>query len=85
MPQHIKDFLTALKSGKDMDYIANNGYQFSKDELIKIAKELLYTAYQESTDGGCLPECEEQRQNYEGFIRRFIDNMNEYEDDFFKE
>lgn len=72
MPQHIKDFKEALESGKDMDFIKSHGHEFTKDELINICAELFFSAYQDVAD-------------YKGFIRRFMDNMNEYESDYFKE
>lgn len=82
MPQHIKDFKKALEEGREFDYLKNNGYQFSKEELIQIASECFYTAWQSETDGGCTPDASE---NWERFNRKFIENMNEYEDEFFGE
>lgn len=43
MYQELKQ---ALREGTLYDFIANNGYLFSKDDLIEIIKELSYSAYE---------------------------------------
>lgn len=43
----MKEFIEVLKTnpGHAFDYISNNYYKFSKDELRDIVKELLYSAH----------------------------------------
>lgn len=43
----MKEFIEVLKNNPDKayDYICNNYYKFSKDELKDIIKELLYSIY----------------------------------------
>ena len=43
----MKQFIEVLKNNPNhaYDYIANNYYKFSKEELKDITKELLYTIY----------------------------------------
>ena len=40
-----KEILSAVKSGKDYDFIANNYYNMEKGELATIYKELTYSIY----------------------------------------
>ncbi len=41
-----KELRQALQEGRAYDFIANEGYQFSKDELIEIIKNYDFTLYQ---------------------------------------
>lgn len=47
----MKNFIEVLKSNPNhaYDHIANEGYKMSKEELVQIAKELLYTIYNNNT------------------------------------
>lgn len=47
----MKEFIKVLKENPNhaYDYIANNYYKFSKEELNSIAKELLFTIYDNNT------------------------------------
>lgn len=47
----MKNFIEVLKNNPDHAYghIANEGYKMSKEELVQIAKELLYTIYNNNT------------------------------------
>ena len=44
----IKDFLKAAKTGCAMDFVANEGYKFTKEELIDLLKEAMFII--QSTD-----------------------------------
>ena len=41
----IKEFIAALREGKSYDWIANHGWELSKDELCRIIKEYDYAIY----------------------------------------
>ena len=45
-----KELLEACKTGNMYDFIANNAYQFSKDELVEILKQTFYAIYQRLQD-----------------------------------
>ena len=47
----MKNFIEVLKNNPNhaYDHIANEGYKMSKEELVQIAKELLYTIYNNNT------------------------------------
>jgi hypothetical protein len=47
----MKKFIEVLENNPDSayDYISNNYYKMSKDELRDIAKELLYVIYDKTT------------------------------------
>ena len=45
-----KELLEACKKGTMYDYISNNAYQFSKDELVEILKQTYYSIYQRLQD-----------------------------------
>ena len=47
--ENMKEFIEILRNNpeKAFDYIANNGWEFDKSELVNIAKELLYGIYYE--------------------------------------
>ena len=38
----IKEFLKAVKKRQGMDFVANEGYKFTKEELIDLLKEAMY-------------------------------------------
>ena len=38
----MKDFTEAIKKQDGFNYICNNGYRFSKGDLVTMLKELLY-------------------------------------------
>ena len=67
--QQLKE---ALQNGTLYDFISNNGYGFSKDDLICIIKNLDYAVYTEYGENACL--------NVE---KATIEALNDY--DFFKE
>lgn len=48
----MKEFIDVLKTNPNgaYDYICNNYYEMSKDELKDIVKELLYAVYDNVTD-----------------------------------
>lgn len=48
----MKEFIEVLKNNPNgaYDFICNNYYKMSKDELKDIAKELLYTVYDNVTE-----------------------------------
>ena len=41
----MEGFLKALENGTEFDYIACHGYEMSKDELITILKEYIYSIH----------------------------------------
>lgn len=47
----MKNFIEVLKNNPNhaYDHIASEGYKMSKEELVQIAKELLYTIYNNNT------------------------------------
>ena len=51
--ENMKEFIEILRNEPDkaFDFIANNGWKFSKTELVDIAKELLYGIYHETEWG----------------------------------
>lgn len=44
-PMDAKEILSAVKSGKDYDFIANNYYNMEREELATVYKELAYSIY----------------------------------------
>jgi hypothetical protein len=42
----MEDFIKALREGKGYDWIANNGWKLTKEELISIIKEYDYAIYE---------------------------------------
>lgn len=53
MENTMNEFVEVLRNNpnKAFDFIANNGYKFSKSELVDIAKELFYGIYFEAEFG----------------------------------
>ena len=45
-----KELLEACKKGNMYDFIANNAYQFTRDELVEILKQTFYAIYQRLQD-----------------------------------
>ena len=45
MEKHLEEFLQSTVSDKSYDYIANNYYNFTKEELKDIILELLYAIH----------------------------------------
>lgn len=45
-----KELIKACKEGNMYDYIANNAYKYSKDELVEILKQTYYAIYQRLQD-----------------------------------
>ncbi len=72
-----KELKQALMEGRAYDFIANEGYQFSKDELIEIIKNYDFTLYQLAKQ---TYTTEETLKEYGSMV---VDNLNEY--DFFEE
>ena len=50
MNERDKKLIEACKNDTLYDYIANYGYQFTKEELIEIVKQLSYSVYQRLGD-----------------------------------
>lgn len=44
----MKAYIEALRNGNSYNYICEHGYEFTKDELIDIIKELDYAIYSEA-------------------------------------
>ena len=44
----MKGYIEALRNGNSYNYICEHGYEFTKDELIDIIKELDYAIYSEA-------------------------------------
>lgn len=65
----MEKFIKALEQDKAYDYIANNYYNYTKDELKDIILELLYGIYTNDTN---------YMQTYESIVEeikeRYIDN-----------
>lgn len=72
-----QEFKQALQEGRAYDFIANEGYRFSKEELIEIIKNYDYTLYQLAKQTYTL---EETLKEYGSMV---VDNLNDY--DFFEE
>ena len=66
-----KELIKACKEGNMYDYISNNAYQYTKEELVEILKQTLYAVYQRLGD-----------QNKE-VEQKIPDNLMDY--DFFGE
>ena len=50
MKERDKELLKACKEGNMYDFIANNAYQFTKEELVEILKQTYYAVYQRLQD-----------------------------------
>lgn len=50
MRQRDKELIEACQNGTLYDYISNNGYQYSKEELIEIVKQLSFSIYERLCD-----------------------------------
>lgn len=72
-----KELKQALQEGRAYDFIANEGYQFSKDELIEIIKNYDFTLYQLAKQTSTI---EETLKEYGSMV---VDNLNDV--DFFEE
>lgn len=72
-----KELRQALQEGRAYDFIANEGYQFSKDELIEIIKNYDFTLYQLAKQTDTI---EETLREYGEMV---VDNLNDC--DFFEE
>lgn len=72
-----KELKQALQEGRAYDFIANEGYQFSKDELIEIIKNYDFTLYQLAKQTDTI---DETLREYGEMV---VDNLNDY--DFFEE
>ena len=70
-----KELKKAILEGTLYDFIANNGHQMSKSDLIDIIKNLNFTVYQLFEHSYI--------KNAEDFNKQLIDNLNDY--DFFEE
>lgn len=46
MRERDKELLKACRTGNMYDFIANNAYQFTKEELVDILKQTYYAIYQ---------------------------------------
>lgn len=46
MKERDKELLKACRTGNMYDYISNNAYQFTKDELVEILKQTYYSVYE---------------------------------------
>ena len=63
----MEDFIKALKQGVGYDYLANNYYKMSKEELKRIGLELLYELTSES-----------HTPDIENVIEELEDHVNNY-------
>lgn len=72
----------ALQEGRAYDFIANEGYQFSKDELIEIIKNYDYTLYQ-LAKGFSIGNGKSIERVMSELGSMIVDNLNDY--DFFEE
>lgn len=46
MRERDKELLKACRTGNMYDYISNNAYQFTKEELVEILKQTYYSIYE---------------------------------------
>lgn len=72
----------ALQEGRAYDFIANEGYRFSKDELIEIIKNYDYTLYQ-LAKGFSIGNGKSIERVMSELGSMIVDNLNDY--DFFGE
>lgn len=75
----MEQFTDCLKNNPDLafDFIANNYYKFSKDELKDICKELLYGIYQAESRGHII------KSDSEFIYNCVAENLDEtYEDEY---
>lgn len=72
-----KELRQALQEGRAYDFIANEGYRFTKEELIEIIKNYDFTLYQLAKQTYTI---EETLREYGSMV---VDNLNDY--DFFEE
>ena len=72
MMTNKKQLKEALQNGNLYDFISNEGYRFSKDDLICIIKNLDYAVYTECGENACL-----------SVEKATIEALNDY--DFFEE
>ena len=49
---NMDEFIEALREGKGYDWIANHGWELSKDELVNIIKEYDYAIHEETMTVG---------------------------------
>jgi len=66
MYEKYEELLKACRTGNMYDFIANNAYQFTKEELVEILKQTFYAIYQRLGD---------QNKEVEQLIP---DNLNDY-------
>lgn len=50
LTERQKELIEACRTGNMYDYIANNAYQFTKEELVEILKQTYYAVYQRLQD-----------------------------------
>ncbi len=66
LSERDEELVKACREGHLYDFISNNGYKFSKEELIEIASQLAFSIYQRLGD---------QSKEVESLIP---DNLNDY-------
>lgn len=47
---YMDEFINAIREEMSYDYMARNGYNFTKDELIRISLELIYEITEKNPD-----------------------------------
>lgn len=77
-----QEFKQALQEGRAYDFIANEGYRFSKEELIEIIKNYDYTLYN-FAKGFSVSNGKSVERVMGEIGSMVVDNLNEY--DFFEE
>lgn len=68
----MKNFVEVLKNNPNhaYDHIANEGYKMTKDELVNVAKELLYVIYDNNT-----------KEEHDNMLASVADELGDYIDE----
>ena len=58
-----KELLDAIRSGQSYDFIANNYWKMSKEQLKDTLLEYIYLAHENKVDESSVADCLEERYN----------------------
>lgn len=59
----IKELIEAIKNGNSYDFIANNYWKMSKEQLKDALLEYIYLAHDNKIDESSVADCLEERYN----------------------